>query len=38
VMHVDLAPGDYVALCFLPDAGDGAPHLAHGMALPFTIS
>jgi hypothetical protein len=38
VMHVDLTPGNYVALCFLPDANDGMPHLVHGMALPFTIS
>ena len=38
VIHVELEPGDYVALCFLPDANDGVPHLAHGMVLPFTIS
>ena len=38
VWHVDLTPGDYVALCFVPDAKDGLPHIAHGMALPFTIS
>jgi hypothetical protein len=38
VMHMDLEPGDYVALCFVPDANDGVPHLAHGMVLPFTIS
>ena len=38
VMHVDLEPGEYVALCFVPDANDGAPHLAHGMVLPFTVS
>ncbi|MGE0158115.1 MAG: hypothetical protein AB7T31_01815 [Gemmatimonadales bacterium] len=38
VMHVELTPGEYVALCFVPDANDGAPHVAHGMALPFTIS
>lgn len=35
---LDLAPGDYLAVCFVPDAKDGMPHLAHGMALPFTIS
>jgi hypothetical protein len=38
VMHVDLTPGEYVALCFVPDATDGLPHVAHGMALPFQIS
>ncbi len=37
-MHVDLAPGDYVALCFVPDINDGRLHLEHGMALPFTVS
>ncbi|CCF84975.1 hypothetical protein [Nitrolancea hollandica] len=33
----DFAPGDYALLCFLPDTGDGKPHLAHGMAQSFTI-
>lgn len=28
---VDLAPGNYAALCFVPDAKDGKPHTAHGM-------
>ena len=37
-MHVDLEPGEYIALCFVPDANDGAPHLVHGMVLPFTVS
>jgi hypothetical protein len=27
----DLAPGEYGLLCFLPDAKDGKPHVAHGM-------
>jgi hypothetical protein len=27
----DLAPGDYVLICFVPDAGDGKPHFMHGM-------
>jgi uncharacterized cupredoxin-like copper-binding protein len=30
-MHVNLTPGDYALICFLPDAKDGKPHLAHGM-------
>lgn len=30
-------PGDYVMLCFVPDAKDGKPHVAHGMMLPFTV-
>lgn len=28
---LDLAPGDYALICFLPDVGDGKPHVAHGM-------
>jgi hypothetical protein len=28
---VDLTPGDYGLLCFVPDTKDGKPHLAHGM-------
>ena len=28
---VDLKPGTYVLVCFIPDAKDGKPHLAHGM-------
>jgi plastocyanin len=27
----DLTAGDYGLLCFVPDAKDGRPHLAHGM-------
>jgi hypothetical protein len=37
-MYVTLTPGDYVALCFVPDATDGLPHLEHGMVLPFHVS
>lgn len=37
-MHVDLEPGQYVALCFLPDATDGKTHLEHGMVLPFEVT
>jgi hypothetical protein len=37
-MELALTPGEYVALCFLPDMGDGQPHMMHGMALPFTVS
>jgi uncharacterized cupredoxin-like copper-binding protein len=35
---VALEPGDYVLACFVPDAGDGKAHLAHGMAQPVKIS
>ena len=34
---VNLRAGNYVALCFLSDGGDGAPHFAHGMLSPFTV-
>ncbi len=33
----ELAPGDYALICFLPDIGDGKPHLTHGMTQSFTI-
>jgi hypothetical protein len=33
----DITPGDYGFLCFLPDAKDGAPHLAHGMMMQFRV-
>lgn len=38
---LDLTPGSYVALCFIPDyakGGDGAPHMAHGMMQSFTVA
>jgi uncharacterized cupredoxin-like copper-binding protein len=28
---VDLEPGRYALICFLPDAADGKPHFMHGM-------
>jgi hypothetical protein len=31
-IEVDLPPGEYGLLCFLPDAKDGKPHFEHGMA------
>jgi len=37
---LDLTPGTYVALCFIPDyaqGGDGQPHIAHGMMQAFTV-
>jgi uncharacterized cupredoxin-like copper-binding protein len=35
---VDLAPGTYALLCFIPDAKDGKEHLTHGMAKQMTVS
>jgi hypothetical protein len=32
VFTVDLPPGDYGLICFVPDAKDGKLHLEHGMA------
>jgi len=34
---VDLAPGDYGFVCFLPDTKDGKPHLMHGMMHQFKV-
>jgi uncharacterized cupredoxin-like copper-binding protein len=35
---VDLLPGEYLAICFVPDKGDGKPHHQHGMVRSFTVS
>ena len=37
VIAVDFEPGEYALLCFVPDAGDGQPHVAHGMLKQFRI-
>src|SRR5690606_2407753 len=37
---LDLAPGAYVAACFVPHhgpGGDGAPHFQHGLLQPFPV-
>jgi hypothetical protein len=35
---LDLEPGNYLLLCFLPDLnGDFSPHMAHGMMQVFTV-
>jgi hypothetical protein len=34
---VDLASGNYGLICFVPDAKDGKPHLAHGMMQDFKV-
>jgi hypothetical protein len=36
-LDLDLAPGEYVALCFIP-APSGEAHLALGMVHPFTVT
>lgn len=37
-LPVDLAPGKYLLVCFLPDAKDGKLHLEHGMIEELTVS
>jgi hypothetical protein len=37
-IKVDLKPGSYAAVCFLPDAKDHKPHFMHGMTQAITIS
>jgi len=32
-----LTPGNYALLCFIPDAKDGKPHVAHGMMQEFKV-
>jgi uncharacterized cupredoxin-like copper-binding protein len=34
---VTLEAGNYLLICYVPDARDGKPHVAHGMLLPFTV-
>lgn len=36
-MSVDLPPGEYGLLCFLPDAKDGKEHVQHGMLKQFAV-
>lgn len=36
-MALDLTPGDYALLCFIPDVHDGRPHVAHGMIRQITV-
>lgn len=36
-LPVDLEPGEYGLYCFLPDAKDGKPHIAHGMMTQFAV-
>lgn len=36
-MELDLAAGDYIAICHIPDPATGKPHEELGMMLPFTV-
>ena len=33
----EFTPGDYALICFVPDAKDGKPHVAHGMVKQFKV-
>jgi len=37
LLIVNLVPGNYALLCFVPDAKDGNPHAAHGMIHDFKV-
>lgn len=34
---LDLAPGEYIALCFVPDPASGEAHIELGMITAFTV-
>ena len=36
--EVDLTPGDYALICFVPDEKDGKPHYQHGMTQQVKVS
>ena len=38
IVSVDLAPGEYALLCFVPDAKDGKMHVMHGMMKQVTVA
>lgn len=35
---LDFEAGRYAFICFIPDAGDGAPHFVHGMIQEYAVS
>lgn len=37
ILRLDLPPGDYVAVCMVPDPATGQPHIMLGMVQPFTV-
>jgi hypothetical protein len=36
-LNLDLTPGEYVALCYVPDPASGHAHLELGMVMPFRV-
>jgi hypothetical protein len=37
-LEIDLEPGGYIAICFIPDAETGVPHFAMGMVAAFNVT
>ena len=37
-VEVDLPPGEYALICFVPEMADGKPHFVHGMVKQVTVS
>lgn len=37
LLHLDLEPGSYIAVCLIPDPGSGRPHADLGMIQEFTV-
>jgi hypothetical protein len=37
-VSLDLAPGNYALICFVPDTKDGKAHLEHGMVKEFKVN
>ena len=37
-LTLNLAPGEYALICFLPDVKDGKPHFVYGMIKQFTVA
>jgi hypothetical protein len=35
---IDMEPGNYVVVCFIPSPGEQAPHAAKGMIAPLTVT
>ncbi|HEU4721914.1 MAG TPA: hypothetical protein VFS59_11175 [Gemmatimonadaceae bacterium] len=35
---IDMEPGNYVVVCFIPSPGEKAPHAAKGMIAPLTVT
>jgi FtsP/CotA-like multicopper oxidase with cupredoxin domain len=36
-VHMTFTPGNYIALCFVPDPASGKAHIELGMIMPFTV-